>query len=433
MKKTGKVVITAAALIGCLLCGGCAGDTKEPKVYIDKNEPEVVLSLFAQGDVLSNAVNDCCTNIINPKYNSNIIVYSDYADFYAEKGLSYRELLLKRMESGMPDDLYIITAEDVLEFDRRGYIYDLSELMCIDNLSEDALQQSICNGKVFSVPLSYTSFGLIWNVDMLHEYDLDVPENLDEFWNVCETLKQNGILPYGGDRDFGISVPVMCAGLGPLYQKPQNEKLVAELAAGETPVSTYMKDGFRFLETMIEKEYLDVDRTLATLPNTEEEISFFFQEKCAFISSICRAKAFSHDYPFKTEMTALPVLPDGAVCVVGADLRLSVNPNSEHVNEALMIVENLCTRDTLDSLAEQLGKVSSAKGNKAATLPQAEKLVSCLSESRQVPNQDFSLHFNTWNTIKDLCVKLCEGAEVDELCREYDKIQIEELALYGEK
>lgn len=246
-------------------------------------------------------------------------------------------------------------------------------------------------------------------------------------------MKQNGILPYGGNRDFGISVPVMCAGLGPLYQKPQNEKLVAELAAGKTPVSTYMKDGFRFLETMIEKEYLDVDRTLATLPNTEEEISFFFQEKCAFISSICRAKAFSHDYPFKTEMTALPVLPDGAVCVVGADLRLSVNPNSEHVNEALMIVENLCTRDTLDSLAEQLGKVSSAKGNKAATLPQAEKLVSCLSESRQVPNQDFSLHFNTWNTIKDLCVKLCEGAEVDELCREYDKIQIEELALYGEK
>ena len=81
-------------------------------------------------------------------------------------------------------------------------------------------------------------------------------------------------------------------------------------------------------------------------------------------------------------MTALPVLPDGAVCVVGADLRLSVNPNSEHVNEALMIVENLCTRDTLDSLAEQLGKVSSAKGNKAATLPQAEKLVSCLKAAR---------------------------------------------------
>lgn len=125
----------------------------------------MVISLFAQSDVLTNAVIDC-TKEINPKYNSNLIVYSDYADFYADEGLSYRELLLKRMESGMPDDLYIITAEDVLEFERRGYIYDLSELNCIDNLSEDALNQSIYNGKVFSVPLSYTSFGLIWNVDM---------------------------------------------------------------------------------------------------------------------------------------------------------------------------------------------------------------------------------------------------------------------------
>ena len=33
-------------------------------------------------------------------------------------------------------------------------------------------------------------------------------------------------------------------------------------------------------------------------------------------------------------MTALPVLPKGAVCVVGADQRVAVNPNSEHLKEA---------------------------------------------------------------------------------------------------
>ena len=429
MKITGKAVMTAC-IISILLCG-CAGNDSGPTVYIDDNEPEVVISLFAQGNLLSEAVNDCCTRIINPEYNRNIIVYSDYADFYAEEGLSYRELLLKRMESGMQDDLYIITAEDVLEFDRKGFIYDLSELPCIDNLSEDALQQSICNGKVFSVPLSYTSFGLVWNVDMLHQYGLEIPENLEEFWTVCAALKENGILPYGGNRDFGISVPAMCAGLGPLYQDPRSDKLVADLAAGETPVSTYMRDGFLFLQTMIEEGYLDVDRTLATLPNTEEEISYFSEGNCACISSICRAKAFSHDYPFNVEMTALPVLPGGAVCVVGADQRLAVNPKSEHLNDVLMIVENLCTTQMLDGLAEQLGKVSSAKGNKASTLPQADRLVSCMEVGRQVPNQDFSLHFNTWNTMKELSVKLCEGAGVEEVCREYDELQLKELALYG--
>lgn len=422
----------AAAVLACgLLCGGCAKKEARPKVYIDENEPEVVISLFAQGDVLSDIVRDCCTRVINPQYNSNIIVYSDYADFYGEAGLSYRELLLKRMESGLPDDLYIITAEDVLDFDRQGFIYDLSELSCLDNLSEDALQQSVCNDKVFSVPLSYTSFGLIWNVDMLHQYGLEVPGNLEEFWSVCETLKGNGILPYGGNRDFGLSVPAMCAGLGPLYRHPQSEALVAELAEGKTPVSTYMRDGFEFLETMIEKGYLDVEQTLATLPDTEEEISFFAEENCAFISSICRKKAFTHDYPFEVEMTALPVLPEGAVCVVGAGQRLAVNPKSKNLEQALLVVENLCTVETLDGLAEKLGKVSSAKGNKAATLPQADDLVACLASGRQVPNQDFALHFNTWNTVKELCIKLCEGASAGQVCQEYDRLQQKEIELYG--
>lgn len=421
----------AAVLISILFCSGCAVN-KEPKVYIADNEPMVVISLFAQGNDIPQAVNDCCENVINPKYSSNIIVYSDYADFYAEEGLSYRELLHKRMDSGMPDDLYVITAEDVLEFDKDGFIYDLSGLSCLSNLSEDALQQSTCNGKVFSVPLSYTSFGLIWNVDMLRQYDLEMPENLEEFWNVCDTLKHHGIVPYGGNRDLGLSVPAMCAGLGPLYQDPEREALVAELASGETPVSTYMRDGFLFLQTMIDKGYMDVDRTLATLPDSEEEISYFAEGKCAFISAICRTKALTQDYPFQVAMTALPVLPQGAICVVGAGQRLAVNPNSKHLDEALMIIENLCTESTLNGFAQRLGKVSSAKGNKASTLPQADALVSCLSDGHQVPNQDFALHFNTWNTIKELCVKLCEGASVDEVCREYDKLQSKELALYGE-
>lgn len=89
------------------------------------------------------------------------------------------------------------------------------------------------------------------------------------------------------------------------------------------------------------------------------------------------------------KMTALPLLPQGAICVVGAGQRLAVNPNSRHLDEALLIVEHLCTVSTLDGFAERLGKVSSAQGNKAATLPQADKLISCLSDGHQVPDQDF--------------------------------------------
>ena len=430
MTIKGKL-LAATVLMCVLLCAGCVGKSDKTEVYIDENEPDIVISLFSQEESIAELIDECCLNIINPKTQGHIVLYSDFANYYAEEGLSYRELLLKRLESGQADDLYIIPAEDVLEFDQKGFIYDLSGLSCINNLSEDALEQSIYNQKVFSVPLSYTGFGLIWNVDMLHKYGLEIPQNIDEFWYVCETLKQNGILPYGANMDFGLSVPAMCVGLGPLYQDAQSEKLVSELAEGKTPVSTYMREGFEFLQTMIDKGYIDVEIALATQPSRDEERKFFDEGKCAFISSLCRAKAFSYDYPFEVEMTALPLLPEGSVCVVGADQRLAVNPNSKHLNESLMIVEGLCNTETLNKFAKELGKVSSAKGNEATTMPQAEKFITCLASGGQIPNQDFTLHFNTWNTIKELSVKLCKGASVDEVCREYDEIQLEEIYLYS--
>lgn len=431
MKWGSKHWLVAALILTFLLAAsGCAGKKTAPEIYLDNKEQDVVISVFAQDMKIADMINSCCKDVLPIDKGSHVILYSDAANFYAEEGLSYRELLLKRMESGQADDLYIIPAEDVLEFDNKGYIYDLSQLKCLENIAEDALQQSTYDGKVFSVPLSYTGFGVIWNVDMLKQYDLDIPTNRAEFWQVCETLKQNGILPYGANRDFGLSLPAMCAGLGPLYQDPQAEEILKGLSQGEIAISTYMREGFTVLQTMIDKGYLNTQTALDTLPDSEEEIALFREGKCAFITSICRAKAFEYDYPFAVEMTALPLLEDGAICVAGAGQRLAVNPHSEHLTEALQIVENLCTIENLNAFARQLGKTSSARGNEAATLPQADPLVACMAQGGQIPNQDFKLHFNTWNTIKELSVKLCQGASVDEVCQEYDALQFKEIEQY---
>ena len=120
------MVCLAAGFACMLLLSSCSGKVDAPDIYIDQNEPDVVVSLFTQGANITEAINECCTNVINPNNRGNIILYSDSASYYAEDSLSYRELLLKRLESGQADDLYIITAEDVLEFDQKGYIYDLS-------------------------------------------------------------------------------------------------------------------------------------------------------------------------------------------------------------------------------------------------------------------------------------------------------------------
>ncbi len=88
---------------------------------------------------------------------------------------------------------------------------------------------------------------------MLRQNGLEVPGNLEEFYTVCETLKGNGILPYGANKDFGLSVPAMCAGLGPVYQDP-------ERGTGKTggkrqdAYQHYMRDGFNFFRPWLIKD-----------------------------------------------------------------------------------------------------------------------------------------------------------------------------------
>ena len=430
MSIKAKLYKVAAALTALCLISSCSTKPNGPEVYLDDKNEEIVITLFAQGETISSLIQQCFNEIINTEQTKTFILYRDSANFYADEGLSYRELLLKRMESGEADDLYIIPAEDVLEFDRKGYIYDLAHMDFVHNLSEAALNQSTYDGKVFSLPLTYTAFGFLWNVDLLHQFGLEVPENLSEFLVVCETLKQNGIVPYGSNMDYGLSLLAMGAGLAPLYRGENPEQKLTQLTEGTLPISTYMRAGFTFLKMMIDNGYLDIEQALSTQPNSEEEKNRFRDGQCALISTICRGSAFSDDYPFEMVMTAMPILEEGAICVVGADQRLAVNPNSKHLDEALAAVEALGTVETLNEFARLQRKTSSARGNEAATLPQAAPLISSLTADEQIPNQDFSLHFNTWNTIKELCVKLGEGASVDAVCEEYDTLQLQEIATY---
>lgn len=414
------------------LLTGCGKEKADTEVYIDESKEETPITLFTQNESVSDAIEVCCKNLLKDKTNLNLTLYADSASFYAEEGLSYRELLLKRLASGSADDLYLIPAEDVMEFKKKGYIYDLSGLNCVDNLSDDALVQSTFDGAVFSIPLSYTCFGFVWNVDMLHEYGLEVPENASQFWNVCETLKQNGILPYGANKDFALTVPAMCAGFEGLYRSADAERLLKELSDGTTPVSTYMEKGFRFLETMIEKGYLDTEQALNMVPLSDEEKAFFAEGKCAFYCSLYRKKTFE-DYPFEIQMSALPILEDGAVCVVGADQRLAVNPNSEHLKEAVEIVEMLGSKKSLDSFAAGLGKISSSKNASVPDISQSEGIVKCVVQGGQIPNQDFRVHFNVWDNVRNLGVKICQGMSASDVAKEYDAIQTEEIARYGER
>lgn len=425
-RKIAKIFLAA----GMVLCMAACGDKEEEKVQVVDNveaEPEY-LSLFSTESLSGSSAAKYWSDSFAAEYEQEVYVEFDSASYYSEQGLSYRELLEKRLRSETPDDLYIIKAEDVIDFEKKGYWMDLSDLDVVDNLSEAALYQSTYDGKVFSIPLAFTGFGFYWNVDMLNDYGLAVPENLEEFLHVCEKLKSEGILPYGGNKGYALTVPAMCTGMAEIYGSTDKKQIIDGLNSGETKVSTYMRKGFEFLSMMIEKEYMNPEQALNAAPG--DEVSMFQEGKCAFICAGLGSSQIEM-CEFTNEMTGLPVLAEGCIAVYGAKLRLCVNPASRHLDTALKFIEMVGGPEALEKSAELDNSMSSAKESEMKEFPRQEKMCQLLGQPGQIPNQDFALHFNTWESIRDVGRELCSGISVEEACDKLDEKQRVELEEYA--
>lgn len=421
-------------IVGTMLCVLAACGKEESNVQIsdsEHGEPEY-LSFFSSQNMSESDLTKYWSERFMETYNRPVYIIFDGATYYADEGLSYRELLEKRLASSAPDDLYIINAEDVMAFEKRGYWMDLSEMDFVDNLSEAALSQSTYNEKVFSIPLAFTGFGFAWNVDMLAENGLSVPRNLEEFLAVCRQLKDAGILPYGANKGFALTVPAMAVGFAELYGSTDKEERTAALNSGTTPVSTYMRDGFEFLNQMIELGYLDPEQAMAATPR-QEDLELFLSDGCAFVCATMNTLEEMKEASFEIELTGIPVLPEGSISIYGASDRLCVNPNSRHLNTALDFVEMIGTTEALEESAKVDKSMSSAKHANIEQFHSAQNLAGLLQQPGQIPNQDFALHFNTWESIRDAGREICGGASVEEACAMLDERQRTELEAYGTK
>lgn len=429
MRKNRKHWMLLVAAVFVLALTACS--SKESGIQVldsPGTEPEY-LSFFSSISMSGSDVTKYWIDLFTETYNKQVYINFDGAAYYADEGLSYRELLVKRMKSSAPDDLYIINAEDVLEFEKEGYWLDLSGMDFVDNLSDAALYQSTYNGKVFSVPLSFTGFGFLWNVDLLEHYDLSIPQNLTEFLTVCETLKSNGVLPYGANKGFALTVPAMCVGFSKLYRGTDRDEKIAALNSGEILVSDYLHEGFAFLSMMMEKGYMDSQQALNATPRNED-LELFLAGECAFICAGLGDLSDIKERQFQMKLTGLPVLADGCISVYGASKRLCVNPSSRHLETALEFVEMVGSLEALEKSAQLDSVISSSKSVDVIQSKEEEELASLLKQAGQIPNQDFSLHFNTWESIRDIARELCGGVSVEQACVMLDERQKDDLIVY---
>ncbi len=110
---------------------------------------------------------------------------------------AYENARNARMASGENLDIVAVNQAAARDFSSKGYLVDLSGESFWDRISDTATTDitNFFGGKRYGVSYESTALGVWYNKDIFKKYNLTPPTNFDEFINICNTLKDNGVAP----------------------------------------------------------------------------------------------------------------------------------------------------------------------------------------------------------------------------------------------
>lgn len=99
-------------------------------------------------------------------------------------------------EEGAPDIFLSYGGTALDRFKPEENFYDFTNAPWVDDLLRRSINQAVYHGKIIGLPFSEVAIsGTLYNKEIFKSYGLKVPRTQQEFMKVCETLRQNDIVP----------------------------------------------------------------------------------------------------------------------------------------------------------------------------------------------------------------------------------------------
>lgn len=338
------------------------------------------------------------------------------------KGNEYYEALEKRIDAGKGDDVFMVNHDVLLEMQARGQLVDLSGLKTIQDYSDRMLRQMDENGKIYWVPTTVSGFGLYCNKKLLKEHKKKIPENLQEWRQVCGYFKEQGITPVIANNDISLKTLAIGLSFYSAYQENREDEIFRCLNEGKENLSFYMTPGFTLVKEFIDNGYVDAGKALKTR-KTSDDLEEFVKGESPFMLTGAwaagRVKAMDPDFDFV--VVPYPVLEDGGLVVINGDTRLSVNRSSEHVDEALAFVEYFTRSENIQKFADQQSSFSPLREGSPSAVKEIQPIVSCYQSGRTVIGTDALLELPIWELTARVSKQLMEGGKLEDAMKWMDQ------------
>ena len=425
----------AACLTGALLLAlaSCGRSQETKNLFSAKEDSSRVIDLFSpmekadpDAENMARTAADLTVAMAEEALGVTVVYRTYTAADHQDK--TYDQVCLDRARNAM-DDLYLLNPDTIMTLGAEGELMDLSGLDSAKALREVVRTANTVDGKLVAIPQEVVAYGLFLNKTMFDRYELALPETPEEFLECCRVFQENGIdTPIGANR-WWLETFVFAQAYAELYNSGDTEAKIAALNRGEARYSDYMRPGFQFLQTLIDRGYIDVEKALVS-EAIEGEREDFLAQRTPIVMAYWGAANTETAYGktdlelqvigFPSSLGQMPVMSMTG-WAVGAE--------SAHREDAMKVIDIIASDEALRIYSETNRVISPSKNVKVDCVPALQPLNDRIEEGVYVLGSNAGMKVEQWGNTCLIVRDLLGGATVDECMAAFDALQDASLGL----
>lgn len=298
---------------------------------------------------------------------------------------NYITTIQTKFASGDAPDLFEIEIANVPTYAANGYMMDLTDNSCVKNIDPENMESLSVNGRIYAVPISANVTCATYNKTVFAAAGIEkVPETLDEFYEVCETLKAAGYAPIAnGYKSSWCLMADMQSDYIPSVLMKDREAITKAVNREETFADselwreTFERLGKRYQYSSSDAFGTDWDSACSMLANGEAGMTLNGNWAAGNILAK-NAEADLGVFPMPTSNTA----EETKLILQSPSGGTAVNGESANKEMAARFIEHMATADAGTKYSDMTKNIAIAKGIQESQDPVLQEMFGYLSSEK---------------------------------------------------
>ena len=419
MKKKIASRILAAAMAASLLLGASAcGDAGDKSLHeicmeqeictfkpVDLEKQVITIGIYTgcESSVLESALEARFPQVdIVIMEQAGVNNFKTYAQLQDDNG-DLTDIVFTTFNVGDGDMFYDLSAES---FTSR---YNLSSLNALSN-----------NGKLCQLPVSSTVDGIYYNKTLFEEKGWELPQTLDEFYDLCQEISAQGIRPFVPCLKYGVFNPAMGLSSRRVLSSVDEQRKYNEFVAGAASCQGIIEPYYETLRTLFDRGIITEEDFSSSLTQNRRAL---YEGKIAMLPESMDMYALYQEENPDCEIEFVGYFTDTPGerwmrMVTGKNMAISrkAAQDPEKKETMLKIFDYLSTEEGQDVLFQCFAGISSLKGYKTQLDAGLKDVQSCIDQGQVY----FAESFSPLESNGDVLAWLKRGGAIEEIVKATD-------------